>query len=119
MFKDQTLDMDLVRNILIGVSKGDFSIFETADRQRMMYHLWAMDNGELIERQVVMENGYTPPQMIIITWAGQEFLKNATSDTVWGKAKKRAGAVGGQLSIELMKALLVDTVKRELGLKTD
>jgi len=51
-----------------------------------------------------------------LTWAGHDFLDAARNDTVWNSAKEKLISVGGSASLEILKALLVQTAKQLLGL---
>lgn len=50
-----------------------------------------------------------------LTWAGHDFLDAARNESVWKSVKAKIAKVGGAWTFEVVKALLVEAVKRAAG----
>lgn len=117
-------DMDLVRQILIaaeaqenGYTDGNPEIDGYTEEQ-IGYHIYLMEQAGLVEAANASALGSASPSAILfsIKWKGHDFLDAAKSTTVWEQAKERAKSVGGSLTFDLMKELLVATARNQLGL---
>jgi hypothetical protein len=62
--------------------------------------------------------GSEDPEAILqrITWAGHEFIEAARDDNRWQKAKNIVVEKGGDITLDILKALLVNLTKSTLGL---
>lgn len=117
-------DMDLVRHILIaaeaqenGYANGNPKIDGYTEEQ-IGYHIYLMEQADLVEAANVSAMDNSSPSAILfsIKWKGHDFLDAAKSNTVWNQAKEKAKSVGGSLTFDLMKELLVATARNQLGL---
>ena len=113
-------NMDLARNIL--------AIIETViavpcdvdikgrSRAEISYHVKLLHEAGLIEATDLS----SPEQLHWLpghlTWAGHEFLDLARRDTLWERAKTKMLNETGGLSLELLRAVLLDLARRNLGL---
>ena len=104
-------DMDLIRELLLNFEEradGNHFIPEPShtdfDQQAVSYHV-----GLLYERGLIKAtplHGHPRWSIQGLTWEGHEFLDDARNDTVWAKAKERAGGTFKTVSFEMVKALL-------------
>jgi hypothetical protein len=117
-------DMDLVRQILMatesqdnGYADGNPTI-EGYTEEQIGYHIYLMKQADLVEAADSSAMDSTSPSAILfnIKWKGHDFLEAAKSNTVWDQAKEKAKSVGGSLTFDLMKELLVATARNQLGL---
>ena len=115
-------DFDLIRSILIqaeavpaGTFPQTFNVPEGMTAQTLTEHIELMVSRGLIEGEVfsVVDGQFHVRKL---TWEGHDFLDAARSDTVWKKAKEQLGKVGGSASLEIVKAVLVQITKTQLGL---
>jgi hypothetical protein len=110
-------DMGLIRKILFALEARDVTArpepveLPGHDALEIRYHLALMVEARLIEAIDLGSNKelisfYVPTR---ITWAGHDFIDAARSDTVWKRVTNKLAAVGGTVSLELLKKLLTDT----------
>lgn len=117
-------DMDLVRKILLAAEEeadGYASKNPEIDgytRDQVGYHIYLMEQAGLVEASETSAMGSASPTAILnnLTWKGHDFLDAAKNNNVWTKAKQKAASVGGSLTFDLMKELLVSTARAQLGL---
>ena len=106
-------DMDLVRSILKAVAnaQGDLDgsalTDATHDLQDIAYHVDILEEGGLIEGQVIRDWGGTAVRVTIfrLTWDGNEFLDAVSNDKVWNKVKLKVSQFAGAASLAIFKAL--------------
>ena len=117
-------DMDLVRKILLaveaeesGYAKANPTI-EGYSQEQVDYHIYLMWQAGLVDAADSSAMDSSSPGAILnsITWKGHDFLDAAKSSSVWEKAKEKAKAVGGAMTFDLLKELLVATARDQLGL---
>jgi hypothetical protein len=81
----------------------------------LIYNVDLMIKAGLIEGRV-----YSSTSRIVaisnLTWAGNDFLEAARSDSVWNQAKEKLLKVGGSANLEILKAVLEQITKTQLGL---
>lgn len=116
--------MDLVRGLLLFVEENTNNrqpIFEPDledegyDDNVVDYHI-----GLIYERRLIRaERVGGGAQWLIrgLTWEGHEFLDEARSDTVWERAREKAGGTFQTVSLEVLKALLQTTARELLGIQ--
>ncbi len=112
-------DMELIRLLLLEVEQGKASAgLEAYSDEQQSYHAALLVEKGLVEGEVVRNNhGFpTVAAMIHLTWEGHDFLDSARNETIWKKAIALVKSKGVEASIELMKQLLVQLTKSELGL---
>lgn len=117
-------DMDLVRQILMAAEsqEGGYASENPAidgyTEDQIGYHVHLMEQAGLVEATDTSEMDSASPSAILLSikWNGHEFLDAAKSNTVWAQAKEKAKSVGGSLTLDLMKELLVATARSQLGL---
>ncbi|KCZ96954.1 hypothetical protein HPO_17435 [Hyphomonas polymorpha PS728] len=117
-------DMELIRKILLFVEGIDnvsrFERLEVAgySSDAIYHHVRILlDQGYLREKGGV---SFTYDGVAIsggaMTYEGHDFLDAARSDTIWRKAMDKVTDTTGSVSIDVLKALLIDIGKQTLGL---
>ena len=117
-------DMDLVRQILLNAeAQEDGYVNENPElggysEEQIDHHVYLMKQAGLIDAIDITTLSSSSPTAILlsITWQGHDFLDAAKNSTVWAQAKEKAKSVGGSLSFELLKELLVATARSQLSL---
>ena len=118
-------DIDLVRQILIaaeseptGYASGNPEI-EGYSEEQVGFQVHLMEQAGLVEAADASTLDSVSPSAILISikWKGHDFLDAAKSNSVWAQAKEKAKTVGGSLTFDLMKELLVATARSQLGLQ--
>lgn len=117
-------DMDLVRQILMaaesqeaGYASGNPEV-DGYSAEQIGYHVYLMEQAGLVEAADASASDSSSPYAILLSikWKGHDFLDAAKSNTVWALAKEKAKTVGGSLTFDLLKELLVATARSQLGL---
>jgi hypothetical protein len=117
-------DMDLIRKIMLaaessaqGYVGGEIKIDGYPDEQ-VKFHCYLIGEAGLAKTSDVTAMRDKSPQawINVLTWAGYEFLDESRSDTVWSETKKRVGKGVGTVSMAVLRQLLVETVKQQLGM---
>lgn len=117
-------DMDLVRQILIRATEHeDGYVYENPDiagytKDQIDHHIYLMCQAGLVEASdsSTMDGASPTALLISVTWAGHDFIDAARSNTIWSSVKDKAKSVGGALTFDLMKELLVTTARSQLDL---
>jgi hypothetical protein len=117
-------DMDLVRKILLAMEENPDGFFNgipaikgySADQ--VGYHVYLMLQAGLVEGSDVTPCGRQSPVAIpsCLTWQGHEFLDACRNERVWAKAKEKLKLIGGDAPIEVIKVLLIELTKKQLGM---
>jgi hypothetical protein len=115
-------DMDLVREILFQVERDNNDPLKSVEVEvegysdiQINYHIMLLAEAGLIEAKDASTLGgseWTPKRL---TWRGHEFLEAARSDTIWREAKHRTLQNAGGLSLDVLKAVLVQGAKHAVG----
>ena len=116
-------DMELVRKILLTIENsphghaGRLKIDGYTDEQ-VGYHVYIMGEAALLRTADVTSMGSKSPQAIPIslTWEGHEFLDAARDEGRWNKAMEKVKSIGGEVALSVLKELLVQIMKGQLGL---
>ena len=116
-------DMDLVRKILFAIEGAPYAMlgidlkldgYSTEDVQ---FHLELLDEANLLRMAPESyRSAQELPKPMRLTWEGCEFLDAARNDDIWHKAKQALLPIGG-FAFEILKPLLVDLVKQQVGLR--
>jgi hypothetical protein len=117
-------DMDLVRKILLDATSQDDGYagsnpeIEGYTEDQIAHHIYLMEQAGLVEAADTSTKGSSSPTAILtsITWKGHDFIDVARSNTVWGQAQEKAKSVGGSLTFDLMKELVVAVARSQIGL---
>lgn len=115
-------DMDLARDILATIEAADSErqlqqvAIEGRSRAEISYHVKLLHEAGLIEATDLS----SPDQLHWLpghlTWAGHEFLDLTRRDNLWERAKTKMLKETGGLSLDLLRAVLLDLARRNLGL---
>jgi len=118
-------NMDLVREILIEVSKSDKEVraSEIAEKsskyslEEIIYNMKIMEEGNLInvcigEREV----GVVDVIVLDITWYGNEFLDSISSNEIWEKIKNNFSDKIINIPFDILTSLAKLYLKNKLGL---
>jgi hypothetical protein len=112
-------DIDLVRRILLDLEmKGSYTDWFDVDieeysPEQMDYHLELLMEASLIS---IKDPGRKPLRSypVRLTWEGHEFLDAARDEVRWQKAK-RTTAQGGDVPFEVLRSVLVELGRQEMG----
>ncbi|NLF00833.1 MAG: DUF2513 domain-containing protein [Anaerolineales bacterium] len=113
-------DMDLVRRILLAVEESQdptvsYLELDGWSRAEIGYHMELLvEAGYLLGTVTHSKNGPAHYYVQRLTWDGHEFLDLARNQTVWKEAKTSFMEKGAGLSLDVLKAVLVEFTKRLL-----
>lgn len=123
-------DEDLLREILLLIEKHPFddghdwmniwiNIRERKDKKirkytnkEISYHIMLLHEAGFIKALEISKNVWMP---IRLTWDGHEFLEAARDSKRWKQVKTSMKSVGG-FTIEVAKPLLIELIKKQVGL---
>lgn len=118
-------NMDLIRQILLAIEDSDQHYGEDSHQlgldniapETLGYHLDLLREAGFISGDDVTGASDVGSTYVGLNlrWAGHDFLDAARDDNRWGRAKATALAAGG-ISIDVMKALLIEYTKQAVGL---
>ncbi|MFD2514524.1 DUF2513 domain-containing protein [Pontibacter locisalis] len=117
-------DIDLIRKILLEVEMQDtlsenLSLeIEGASKKEISYHVKLLAQAGYLEAN----NNSTrdsPDEWnpICLTWQGHEFLDAARDNTIWNKTKVRIGEKLPSITFDVLKSMLIVTLKQQFGLE--
>lgn len=116
-------DMNLVREILLAVearqSTGAEDLhIEGYSQEEIGYHVYLMgEEGLLDAMNVIGINSPSPKAMARgLTWQGHDFLEAARNPTMWKKALDTFRKEGVALTLEILKAYLLQKAREKLSL---
>ncbi len=115
-------DIDLIRTILIELEQKESPNdwfrpeIEGYSADVVSYHIKILSEAGYIEaRDLSTKDGFNWVATSL-TWQGHEFLDAARNDTIWQKAKVTLGKKLSSISMEVLKSLLTNLTKQQLGL---
>ena len=118
-------DMDLVRKILIELAESEFYSdmslprIEGYSEDKIHHHVLIMrDAGLLFFAEGMIKDGVLGPQedlQIRMTWEGHEFLEKIRDEKIWRSIVNKTKEKTGGLSFDIIKALLIATLTRAVG----
>jgi hypothetical protein len=119
-------DMNLVRKVLLFVEalpeSDGFTQFKDSNftERQVEYHAVMLVEEGLLKRDGVFVEAEGGISFICdaLTYSGHDFLDAARDDTIWRKAMDKIAGTTGSVSIEVLKAVLIDLGKKALGLGT-
>lgn len=118
-------DIDLIRKILLHVEqeqKGEdrceihLDQFEGYSKAELKYNIKLLMSAGYLDYGDVTTHDWTTYQVGFISWDGHEFLDSVRSDGVWSDVKKKLSNIGGEVPIDLIKMLAVESMKGLLNL---
>jgi hypothetical protein len=118
-------DMDLIREILLTMERHEYGnapdILEVEGytEEQIGYHCYLLNDAGLINAADVTDASSTSPSAIPfnLKWNGHEFIANAQNENIWGQAKEAVAKLG-DASFSIWSSVLVEVVKRNLGINS-
>ena len=115
-------DMDLVRKILLKIEshKGgplsDVPKIEGYSDEEIAYALTIMNDAGLFECAMANRSGSRYPLIIPtrLTWEGHDFLDASRDESRWEKAKKIVTEMGGSVTFDVFKAILISIMTSQI-----
>ena len=102
-------NMDLVRDILLAVERGE-TYFKGGDENEVAAHIKMLEGGGLIY-------GYGR-NLWGMTWDGYNLLDAMRDESLWKTAKAALMREGMSWTIELLKSWVTDQLKRQLHISS-
>lgn len=116
-------DMDLCRQILLAVedsppgeSVSGFPFIGEHSYKAVSEHVVLLEEAGFLDAKIVHTFQGTTFYIRRLTWDGHDFLRVASDDGRWARAKEHAGAAWESISFDVLKALLSQFLSVELGL---
>lgn len=133
-------DMDLVRAILFKMEGDTKQASFTSGalkikgytQQQIAYHMEIMTQADLLHVKTVQPPKLQTPKLsgyaqkpftsevslhyYSISWQGHEFLDAARDNNIWKQAKAKVAPLG-EVAFDVLKAVLVELAKAQLGLR--
>lgn len=119
-------DMELVRKILFELADSEFysdigvPLIQGYDNDEIRHHVLIMrDAGLLFCAEGIKVDGLFGPHedlQLRLTWEGHEFLEKIRDDKIWSSVVSKTKEKTGGLSFEVIKALLIATLTKAVGL---
>lgn len=127
--KEMTRNMDLIRQLLIGIeshprldrvnwivpdANDNLGVIGVSDysNEEIAYHLGLLIEADFVKGKVGNEE---MPIISGLTWKGHEFLDNVRDSGVWSKTKERFKGLPN-VAIGVIAAIAEAEVKKRLGL---
>lgn len=111
---------DLIRDLLIEVEAGTEPNTrlrpEEGNWQKAEHMALLIEAGYCTGPLKRTESGYPMVALSRITWEGYDLLDSIRNDTIWSRVKNSLGAVGGKVSVEVLKSLVTATAKDMLNI---
>jgi hypothetical protein len=119
-------DLDLVRELLLYFESKptdeheDEVEVEGFTKIEVDYHLLLLEDAGLLRCERLVSSS-TPSRVIRVlpfslTWKGHEFLEASREESGWRAAKEKLETATGALSFDLLRALLIESAKKAVGL---
>jgi hypothetical protein len=113
-------NMELVRFLLMYIAENSSDgwhnpqpSLKNFSQELVSYHFGLMHERGLFHG-VKYDNGTWGFEKL--TWEGQDLLPAMQDETVWSKAKERAGSTFGALTLDVLKELLKQVMRQHVGL---
>jgi hypothetical protein len=92
--------------------------FQTTVLRRWVSTFHLLGQAKLLETIDITTHGDTSPNALAlgITWDGYDFLEAAKNEAIWKKATDALTHSGVGVTLEILKALLIDFSKKAVGL---
>lgn len=118
-------DMELVRKILFELSDSEFYSdmgfpkVEGYSEDKIRHHVLIMRDAGLLSFAEGIKTdgvfGQLEDLQLRLTWEGHEFLEKIRDDKIWKSIVNTTKAKTGGLSFEVIKALLIATLTKAVG----
>jgi hypothetical protein len=116
-------DLDLIRKILLKTEDSNLDEaltniqVEGYESDEIAYNISLLKNAGFLEGEILYEIGSVVPSAYIIfgmTWLGHDFLDACRNEGIWAKAKEKIRTIGNDVPIEVIKAVLIEIMKKQL-----
>lgn len=118
-------DMDLIREILLELSKGKEEIeldpLKSEDKL-FEYHIDILKQANLISYKNKFQD--MVPKVYIdelrLTWLGNDYLDNISNESIWNKTKEVVFSKGfelGNIPFSIIKEITTNQIKAKIGLE--
>ncbi len=117
-------DMDLARQILLEVEKTPYQgkpgfslTLKDISKEELDYHIMLLQEAGLVEATgTTYQSGNVKWRIKRLTWEGHEFLDSARNTGTWNEAKRVIQDKGGNLTFDVLKAVLAQLARQAVGL---
>jgi hypothetical protein len=117
------LNPDLIREILLQIESQPRGFIEDQlslngySHEEIVDHLVLMMDNGLIDGLKTHVSGQRTPVVSVdgMTWAGYEFLDACRDEGRWVKAKETITRMGGNVSLDLLKSVLVKIAMSQIS----
>jgi len=115
-------DLDLCRRILLAIEEHPGAMldyepkFSGVSDETVTYQVGLLVQAGLVQAADARTTDGPTWIALTMTWDGHEFLDVARDETLWQRAKADLGDKVKSVSLEVLKAVLVDLAKSVLGL---
>jgi hypothetical protein len=118
-------DKNLIREILLAVEASElgwapgpeeYQIEGYTDEQINYHALLIVDAGLAIGGDISEMPSPAQGYISRLTWDGHEFLDVARDDSIWNQAQSIAKAKVGSVTMDMLKEILAELMKKTLGL---
>lgn len=116
-------DMELIRKILLVIEQSDSGWapqlqIEGYSEAQIGYHAYLLIDAGLAHGQDASTLRSDAPQGLItsLTWEGHEFAEAARDSGRWSRAMGIVAEKGGDVTLDVLKQLLVSLMKASFGL---
>ena len=111
--------MELIRLLLLEAEGDEPAELSKYSEEQQIYHAAQLIDAGLLRGHPRRDKDGELVGVIImdLTWAGHDFLASARSTGTWTKAMSKLKAVGVDVPLSVMKALLEHYAKELLGMK--
>lgn len=116
-------DLELIRKMVLAIEDSPSSCapelsFDGYTPEQINYHAYLLIDAGLAQGDEVTVFGSDIPQAEIerLTWPGHEFAEAARNDTRWTKAMGIVQDKGGNITLDVLKQLLITLMKGTFGL---
>ena len=114
-------DRDAIRKILLAVKDSDQRVntVDGIDDATFKFNTMLMIQAGLVdgdfERSTTRRQAPSAAEIFSLTWSGSDFLRAATDETVWEKAKEVILKPSGSWTFEVLKKYLEKIAIAKLG----
>lgn len=120
-------DMNLVREILLALEAHEHGhapeslSIDGYSEDQIGFHVHLMGQAGLVRAIDAPTFGNPSPQALAdsLTWEGYDFLERARNPTIWKRAMEKVAAAGAGVTIDIVKAVLLQVTRGSVGLPSD
>lgn len=114
-------DWEVIRRLLLIVEQSgpdgpEVIAVDGQSDESLTYHLHLLIDARFVEGSETRTSSGVRFRISGLTWAGHELLDSTRDLTVWQKGRDAMKKLGGGISIEILKDVLLRAAKDQLGL---